>query len=455
MVEIKNSSSGDHFEILIKINESIKNGKILLINKNSKYKEFYDSVIEQKQYELLRTTYKDNIPAIDPDNTLINKADSSDVFLDDIKIPDITYDKDLEDRLSTIKGGVSGSIKSATFLSMLLSFSSAVALVKIFQMFDFFIYFSVDLPNNYKRMLEIFSSNLLNDFPNIFRFLVDDDCGEIRPKFAENDLSCQFISNCGQLIFIAILLCAIKFGFFILKNAMSTREGTVDTKWGVRVGRIYESMGKEFFVTIMDMFQLDLYLGIYLQMDDFQIRSKKSLVNITVGMITFALLSFTKIYLFFISTRVAIVRDERHSANKGYRKEYVEYEFMNEEMKCDSWFSKHYLILNLIKDAFVAMVLVFFSTNGFFQVGLVLVVMAVFLGYQLFTSPFISAESQVTAVIGFVSYTGIMVFFMALVMTGKNMSTNIKEYLVGLPLIILTSALIVRVFFVNIRNSYR
>lgn len=304
-------------------------------------------------------------------------------------------------------------------------------------------------------MLEIFSSNLLNDFPNIFRFLVDDECGEIRPKFAENDLSCQFISNCGQLIFIALLLALLKFGLFILKNAMSTREGFVDTKWGVRVGKIYDSFGKEFFVTIMDMFQLDLYLGIYLQMDDFQIRSRRSLVNITVAMVTFALLFFSKIYLFFISTRVAIVRDERNSANKGYRKEYVEYEFMNEDMKCDSWFSKHYLILNLIKDAFVALMLVFFSTSGFLQVGSVLVIMAVFLGYQLFKRPLISAESQLTAALGYLSYTGIMFFFMVLVMAGKNMSTNTREYFVGIPLIILTSSLIIRVFFVNIRNSFR
>lgn len=190
---------------------------------------------------------------------------------------------------------------------MLLSFSSAVALVKIFQMFDFFVYFTVDLPQNYRRMLDIFSSNLLNDFPNIFKFLVDDECGEIRPKFAENELSCQFISNCGQLIFIALLLAMIKFGMFILKNAMVKREGSIDTKWGVRIGKMYQAMGKSFFVSIMDMFQLDLYLAIYLQMDDFQIRSRRSLVNITVGMVTFAFLAFSKIYLFFISTRMAIV----------------------------------------------------------------------------------------------------------------------------------------------------
>lgn len=130
-----------------------------------------------------------------------------------------------------------------------------------------------------------------------------------------------------------------------------------------------------------------------MQMDDFEIRTGKSLSNITVGMLTFAFLTFTKIYLFFISTRVAIVRDEIKSANKGYRKQYVEYEFMNVEMKCTTWFSKHYMILNLIKDAYIACVLVFMSKNGFIQVGMVLIVMAVFLIYQIFTNPFISQES--------------------------------------------------------------
>lgn len=86
----------------------------------------------------------------------------------------VKYNKNAAQIASSIKNGVSGSVKSATFLSMLLSFSSAIALVKIFQMFDFFVYFSVDLPNNYRQMLDIFSSNILNDFPNIFKFMVDD-----------------------------------------------------------------------------------------------------------------------------------------------------------------------------------------------------------------------------------------------------------------------------------------
>jgi len=60
-----------------------------------------------------------------------------------------------------------------------------------------------------------------------------------------------------------------------------------------------------------------------------------------------------------------------------------------------------------------------------------------------------------TAALGFVSYTGIMVFFMVLVIKGKNMSHDAKEYFIGIPLIILTSALIVRIFFVNIRNTIR
>lgn len=124
-------------------------------------------------------------------------------------------------------------------------------------------------------------------------------------------------------------------------------------------------------------------------------------------------------------------------------------------MKCNTWFSKHYLILNLIKDAVVALILVFMSNNGFLQVGLVLILMAVFLGYQLYTSPFVSPESQMTAVIGFVAYTGIMLFFMTLVIGSKKMSVDIREYLIGLPLIILTSTIILRVFFVNIRNSIR
>jgi hypothetical protein len=72
-------------------------------------------------------------------------------------------------------------------------------------------------------------------------------------------------------------------------------------------------------------------------------------------------LIFVKIYLFFISTRVAIIRKEGGKAEKGYKKSYFNFLFLNEETDCASWYSKHQMILNLVKDPFLALFLVFSS----------------------------------------------------------------------------------------------
>lgn len=55
---------------------------------------------------------------------------------------------------------------------------------------DYMVLFTVVHPNNFQKFVEVFSSNFFNDFPNLFTFLMDDNCGEMKPKFAENDMSC-------------------------------------------------------------------------------------------------------------------------------------------------------------------------------------------------------------------------------------------------------------------------
>lgn len=136
-------------------------------------------------------------------------------------IPNVNYDPDADPDNSSVKDVSGIALKSMSFLTMIISLGASIALIKIFQMMDFMLYFEVTHPFNFIRFLEIMSSNFLNDFPNIFKFLVDDDCPEIRTKFAENELSCQFISNCGQLIFISLILILIKLIFWILNKAVT------------------------------------------------------------------------------------------------------------------------------------------------------------------------------------------------------------------------------------------
>jgi ABC-type multidrug transport system fused ATPase/permease subunit len=185
----------------------------------------------------------------------------------------------------------------------------------------------------------------------------------MREKFVENEMSCQFLSNCGQLIFILVICGLLKVTLIMLKNVVSDT-GTLKSKTAITVTKINNYVNIEFFISIMDMFQLDFYLAIFLQLDSFEIRSSKSMINIAAAIIIFLVMVFIKIYLFFISTRVAIIRTEQNEMAKGYKKHYYNYLFLNEETDCENWYSKHQMIMNLVKDPFLAFFLVFFSRNG-------------------------------------------------------------------------------------------
>lgn len=130
-------------------------------------------------------------------------------------------------------------------------------------MLDFMLFFSVIHPKNFEKFLNIFASNFLNDFPNIFAFWFDDNCGVMRPKFEENEMSCQFLSNCGQLMFIILICLLIKGTLWMLKNVMNDK-AKLKSKLAVAMTKANNYINIEFFISIMDMFQLDFYLAIFL-----------------------------------------------------------------------------------------------------------------------------------------------------------------------------------------------
>ena len=72
---------------------------------------------------------------------------------------------------------------------------------------------------------------------------------------------------------------------------------------------------------------------------------------------------FTKVVLYFLSTRVAVIKDMGFKKEKGYTKSYYDFLFLQEENKRDSLYAKHQMVLNLIKDPILGFILVFCSES--------------------------------------------------------------------------------------------
>ena len=241
--------------------------------------------------------------------------------------------------------------------------------------------------------MDVFSSNFFNDFPNLFTIFVDDDCGVMRVKFEENDMSCQFISNCGSLVFLLLIVLFLK-GITAMLTMVVTDKGKLMTKLGIRVYQFNSMINLEFFIQVMDMFQLDFYLAIFLQLDKFEVRSSKSAVNIFAALLFFIGMTFIKVILYFKSTRIAIIKKNGQHEEKGYKKNYFSYLFLSEENHGQNYYSHHQEVLNLIKDPILAVFLVFCSKSPMVQIGAAFVITFLFFMLEVKYRPSnISAEN--------------------------------------------------------------
>lgn len=387
--------------------------------------------------------------SFNPGFTIRSKENQADIFQESILIPNVNYDPASDPEKSSVRDVSSIALKSMSFLTMIISLGASIALIKIFQMMDFMLYFEVKHPSNFIRFLELMSSNFLGDFPNIFRFLVDDDCPLIRTKFAENELSCQFISNCGQLVFITLILMLIKVIFWILNKAVQDPH-KLPSNFARRIMKINnEILNIEFFISVMDMFQLDFYVAIFLQMDALEIRSGKSMINIGVAIVFLVGLMFTKLYLFFVSTRVAKVRTETSIKEKGYRKHYLDYMFLSNETHANSWYSLHHMAVNLLKDPVISVFLVFASKVSLVQTGSVLVIMSLYFFLEMKDRPRLQVKENIRNMISLGVYTLAITFFLVLAFRKDDISEFTREKVIGIPLIILFSILILSNYVIS------
>mgnify|MGYP000641478137 CR=1 FL=1 len=146
------------------------------------------------------------------------------------------------------------------------------------------------------------------------------------------------------------------------------------SKTGLVINRINSTFNIEMIVSAIDMYQLDFYIAAFLQFDSFEVRSGKSMYNIICGVSCFVTTMFITVYLLFKSTRVATVDKKMIVGERNYKKSIYDYLFLKENQKCDSFYSNHYVVLNLFKDPILAVFLVFCSRVPLLQISAAVII---------------------------------------------------------------------------------
>lgn len=234
----------------------------------------------------------------------------------------------------------------------------------------------------------------------------------------------------------------------MLSNIVN-EEGKLKSKLAITIIKMNNLINVQLFISLMDMFQLDFYLAIFLQLDSFEIRSNKSLVNIGAAVITLLVMVFTKIYLFFVSTRVASIREDKTKAEKSYKKYYYNFLFLNEDTDCANWYSKHQMILNLVKDPFLALFLVYASKAPLLQIGVSFLIMLVFFIAEVKTSPMLEKKENWRNYVSSGVYTVTILIFLIQVIIEDSLSVSQKEFYLGIPLIVSVSLLILSNYIIS------
>ena len=163
-------------------------------------------------------------------------------------------------------------------------------------------------------------------------------------------------------------------------------------------------------------------------------------------------MTFLKIILAFYSSRIAKVNNRLETSikEKGYRKEYFNFQFLSEENKKDSFYSNHQMILTLVKDPLLSVFLVFLSEIPAVQIGGAFVISLLFflLEYIYKPSKLDSENKRNTISMGIYTLTNL--FFLGLHFIGEGSSKATREYFFGIPLIILVSSLIISNYYISL-----
>ena len=83
---------------------------------------------------------------------------------------------------------------------MFSSFSVAMSLIKLFQMFEFFTYLNINLPSNVASFIAFFDLNIYGIFPDFVTFDESELECNLHPILQENGISCLAVNNIFDMI---------------------------------------------------------------------------------------------------------------------------------------------------------------------------------------------------------------------------------------------------------------
>jgi hypothetical protein len=203
---------------------------------------------------------------------------------------------------SKVEEVITGALKSSnvglqalSVLYYIISSTSALILVKLFQMIDYLMYFNVDHPSNLYSFLGYMSKGPIDNLPNFFSFLTDGNCNEVKDRFSDQGLNCQILESYGNYFLVVFFLILFKLAVTLAYHLLDY--WNKDPLWLRKLHHNW--MGSRFWLEFFDAIQLDLYINAIISFTSYKGGTKIANTNlfISIGLVALALSGI--IFLFF------------------------------------------------------------------------------------------------------------------------------------------------------------
>ena len=205
----------------------------------------------------------------------------------------------------------------ATVVYFVFSTSSALILLKLFQMIDYLVFFNVETPRNLNIFIEFMGQSPIEDFPNFFKFLADNRCEEVKGKFSDEGITCQIFQSYGNYIFVSFILILIKLVISAIYHLLDYFKK--DPFWLRKLHNKY--LTSKFWFDYFDAIQLDLYLNVIIAIISYRGGTAVSVFNFWFSIFFLIVTSLTLVWVFTkIKFYQKITSNRAHLDDDGLRK---------------------------------------------------------------------------------------------------------------------------------------
>ena len=335
-----------------------------------------------------------------------------------------------------------GGVAVVTAITTVLSFNSAVILIKIYQMMGFMLLYNVNAPANFMAFISIFASmDPTEMLPDIFTSLYVDECSPLGEKFKQQQMSCQFIQNSSLTVTIGLIMivltCFVRLLRWLLKSVKSPRLNKILDYL------LNGPLGQQGLFNFLLMWDIDIFISATTN-NKYYAGDKESSMNSILN----NLLSATLVYgypllilFYFLKTRQLVYHQEARSLLAD--NEVKKWGFLIKGRKEEgNWYTKYCEVLGLLRNFLISAAVVCYYDSPYAQLLICLGLLVSTCVLNIMYRPYNDRMENITSIMAFLLYSMCTVLFIASLAAGPGMNYSKFNNYLGWPMIVTFSLLV-------------